>query len=170
MSIDACDPGVAEPIQILLDQWESVCTRVRRNTRRASARRVFGDAAKRGSIYRWGLAVATSADCDLVSDQLFRLAVGELGKRKQRGQVEFPGAAESLTQWLEDGSDESASDALSVVTWSAALPALLDALEPPAWINLYESILGFRESVLQRGQPASVGQLMIGAELGLTLA
>ncbi len=169
MSIDSRDPSAVDHSQVLLDHWESSCQRIRKNVNRRTGKKVFGSPFKRGRIYRWGLGVALPANCHAESEAIISLATGQPIGKKQGEQLNFLGAAESFTEWLRTATDHTAADALATNVWAAALPDLIDELEPPIWCDLFGSILRFREAVLQRSQHSAVGQLMIGAELGLTL-
>ncbi len=159
----------------LLGKWETRSVQIRqtadrRTADRRTASKVFGKAAKTGAVYRWGLAAANSAVCDPTTIAISRLAVGARLGKKLRNEIDLVAEAESLIDRLNKINAVSATDAAYSIIWAAALPGLADELDPDLCTQLFETLLRLRESVLQRSQPSSVGQLMIGAELGLVLA
>ena len=170
MSIDTWnDSQAVSPVEHP-EPWETLRQRMRRNLRRSSSEAVFGPAGKGGSIYRWGLAVSRSSQVDAATAAISRLAVADRPDKKVRDQVDLFAATESFAQWLQTTKDVTAGDGAATAMWAAALPALVDELEPMVWLDLFESLVQFRQSYLLQHDTSSAFQLAVGAELGLTLA
>jgi len=169
MSIDTCDDlQTTEPIDF--EQWKTLRKRISKNRQHRTATKLFGDAAKGGSVYRWGLAVVRATDCESVTEVISRLAVDDRFDKQLRSQVDLNASTEMFVDWLTTVTDLSAIDATDAVIWTAALARLSDELEPKLWGCLFESLLELRDSVLQRNDVSSPIHLMIGVELGLTLS
>lgn len=134
---------------------------------------VFGKSAKDGSIYRWGMAVATESAVHSTIEVISRLAAGEkLGKKwkKERAALDLVNAAELFTELAERATGSSIADACRAVTWAAALPNLCRYLSASASGRLAESLKNWHESIASRGQADSPMHLVVAGELGLTLA
>ena len=148
---------------------ESFQQSVRKQTSKRGPKSVFGDAGKRGSIYRWGLATAVDAEvrplvqvlsrlaCDRVPSKKLMLAAGDLSE-----------AAEAFMA-SGFGQSQSAVNAMDAVLWAAALPALMDKLEPHTWWQLAVALKNYRDVVLDHDHVHTASHLLIAGELGLTL-
>lgn len=170
MSINTCGVTSFDSSVDSDDLWTSLPEQLQKNNGRRSVSSVFGDSAKGGSVYRWGLSVANSSLCDPVTNAIAILATdGRIGK-KQGTETDLLSAVGAFTEWLQTTDDLSAADCAAAIMWAAAIPALAENLEPDVVRSLLESLIQLRESVLQRHEASSISHLMIGAELGLTLA
>ncbi len=56
------------------------------------------------------------------------------------------------------------------ILWAASLPSLMEHLGPESWQHLLISLQDFHEAVLQQDDRASPLHLLVGGEMGLTLA
>jgi hypothetical protein len=157
------------------------------NLARCDARGVFGPSADCGAIYRWGVGVAKPSESDSTTAALIQMA-GDVSLAKlRRPRLDWNVAtdvfAESLVELvphrvgsaaLAEGDQQAVGptpfECLATVVWAAAIPALSAELTPATTQSLIQSLLQLRDTVRDQDQPWSSAQLMIGAELGLTLA
>ncbi|MCP4886677.1 MAG: hypothetical protein GY904_08690, partial [Planctomycetaceae bacterium] len=77
--------------------------------------------------------------------------------------------AELLNQ-LASSSPASVLVASEAVVWAAALPALSKTMSPNSWWRLLSGLQQAHETVIQEGPPYASNHLILGGELGLTLA
>lgn len=149
-------------------QWTTLRKRILSDQRKQPWQTVYGASAKRGVVYRWGIASATNTACDVEFQWLTRLASGGRtdGKRFQGVQ---PRDMMFRFQDLFSGNLGELSDAATVLVWAAAMPELLHHLEENEWWDLLGTIQGYRDSFLHR-DPTQPEALIAVAEIGLTLA
>lgn len=143
---------------------------LQRNIDRKGIKKIFGDWAQRGAVYRWGLGVARSSSCDSLTKTITQLASDQPRRLQHDNLAELLPAAELFIDWIQNTSDPSAAENASLIAWAAALPGLAAVLEADILQAMIESMIDLRESVLECNQTSSVRHLMVGAELGLTLA
>jgi hypothetical protein len=157
-----------------------------------SPAKVFGDAAALGHVYRWGMTVAVSAhspaeddgdegsfawesdqDMDLLKS-LSRLACDLEGKSKKKSErasaIDWANAAEQAIDSFKSFRIPTADQASMAVVWAAALPKLGAVLEADVLNELTGALIELHEAILNRGDVASISHLIVGGELGLTLA
>ncbi|MCG8651454.1 MAG: hypothetical protein MI861_16555 [Pirellulales bacterium] len=151
-------------------QWKSLREKVIQRAARSSAQAVFGPSADGGAVYRWGLASALGRPCDDLLDMLARMACGAALKKKQKKAIDLPAAAAEMLETLGGAGDGNIADHAAVLCWAAAMPALIEKLEPQTWWNLLGGLQQWREGAIQRNAVESPLHLLIAAELGLTLA
>jgi hypothetical protein len=151
-------------------QWELVRHRFLARAKHGDAAKMFAKAAKAGAVYRWGVAVANGGPCDQQTDLLSRLACDQHGGRTKQSSVDVVSASDLFVESMNRASSFSTLDAANVVLWSAALPALSDQLDPARWWRVLSAIQLTRESILQQSRCYAPTHLILGAELGLTLA
>ena len=180
MSIDTSDrrkfdpssekTAVARNLLLGDEDWNSVIGLLRARHIQWNATDVFGPAAKDGAVYRWGVAAATGAPCEDLVEVLSRMACGaKLSKKWLRSLV----WSQSVRDWQErinTAGPPVAVDGAMAVLWAASLPALLYHLDREDWQSLLGELLELHQSVLQRDDSSSPLHLMLGGELGLTLA
>jgi hypothetical protein len=187
MSIDTADPRDSgslssdpEP-QLSIEQRESLHEQFKAHAKDVTADKVFGPAAKRGAVYRWGFAAstrrtlvqdpeATLHQCDELVEVLSRLACGERVGKSRMKSIDLPGCADFLVEQLGDIRPMSVIDSAITVLWAAAMPALTKDLDQARWWRTLSSLQCLHDSVIQHGHADSPAHLMLGGELGLTLA
>ncbi|WP_146460025.1 hypothetical protein [Rubripirellula tenax] len=154
-----------------LEQWESLRQKTMRRGGPASAETVFGKAAKSGSVYRWGIAVAKSGPCDPVTQTISRLACGGLlAKIKKSPEFDLVAETQTFIDSMESTNVFDVLTATQVVTWAAALPELCRELAPELSWRLVTSLRQLHEAVVARANVTSAAHLILAGELGLTLA
>jgi hypothetical protein len=178
MSIDTSDeinsvPPILDEIPsspMSAEQWETLRQRILSTANAGEARRMYGKSAKRGGVYRWGVAAATGDACDALTDSLSRLACDAQHVQSNKGSNDLSAAAESFLARIDSSSMLSSVDGAHAVLWSAALPALSGQIEQQQWWRLLGSLVQLRESIMQRSDSYAPSHLMLCGELGLTLA
>lgn len=150
--------------------WETVQQRYLAKKKKNAAEKIFGAAAKRGSVYRWGVAVAGGGPCDEETQLLSRLACSQPGRAIKRASVDLIAASDQFSERIQQARSYSVRDATGMVLWSAALPALSTLLDPQRWSRVLSGIEQARESILQQHRCYLPTFLILGVELGLTLA
>lgn len=150
-------------------QWDSLQVRVRQRTTKAAIREVFGDSAKAGGIYRWGVAAAQGFACDAEWQWLSRFACG-MRWTKAAKDLDYAAATKAAIQRFGGWRSVSPLYCANAITWAAALPELTRRVDQQTWWDLLGSLQQLREAVMQRNATGTPPHLMIGAELGLTLA
>ena len=153
---------------ISTETWNSLRQQILSHAKQVDAATVFGGPSKRGSVYRWGVAVATGNACDAQLDVLSRLACGERVVKQKKETLDFAAAAHD--QPADSAADVPAITAAESVVWAAALPALTKELDQTAWSQLATGLVQLHQSILQQDESSSPTHLMLGGELGLTLA
>jgi hypothetical protein len=123
-----------------------------------------------GGVYRWGMAVATGMECDETTRVLSRLACGAKVSRSQRSRVDLNQSSITWMDRLQSSSNLRPHDAAMANLWAAALPSLLKVLSEAQWRTTLGTLLSLHDAVLQQAHPASPLHLMIGGELGFSLA
>lgn len=154
--------------QLTSSQWDHLRQTVRQQQRSRSVRDIFGDSAKRGTVYRWGYATATDSVCDVHLEWISRLATASRVSAKRFRDIDATmQLAEFQESLLHPAPDLAVAGA--AVIWAAALPELLNRIGENEWWDLLGSLQNFRESLLLR--PATQPVVLVGVvELGLTLA
>jgi hypothetical protein len=150
-------------------QWDSLKVRVFSRTTKASIREVLGDGVKAGGVYRWGVAAARGEACDEQCQWLSRLACG-MKWTKATSDVDYQAAAKAAMQQFSGAREISPLEGAHAIQWAAALPQLTRHLDQQTWWDMLGCLQELRESVMQRNAAATPSHLMIGSELGLTLA
>lgn len=150
------------------DQWKTLRKKVRVRAEKQSARDVFGDAAKKGCVYRWGVAASQQSPCSNPWDVLSRLATDSKVTKKQIADVNLGQYIDQVIQRLTHVGS-SVIDQAELVVVTAAMPSLIDHLDYRVWWDLIGELHRYREMVLE-ADPASTSALIIGGEVGLTFA
>ncbi|WP_068261623.1 hypothetical protein [Rubripirellula obstinata] len=156
-----------------------------------SPEKVFGDAAKDGGVYRWGMAVAKSPSAlDFDDDEICLTEWGEepdgeldnallkslsrlgcdLKRKSKKSSIDWIESAHQAISQFESLKDPTADQAAMAVVWAAAIPKLETHLDVTVLADLTHALLELRESVLLRSDVSSISHLILGGELGLTLA
>ena len=161
--------GVSSAYPESKDQWKSFRKKIRVRAEKQSVASVFGNPAKGGSIYRWGVAAALADECSESIDIYSRLAGSTAVRKKDLRGFDFESSAVGLIERLSGGVLEM-EDAIRAITCGAAMPELIDHLDYQLWWDLLSELQQFRELALERGNASSLSRLMVGGELGLTLA
>ncbi|QDT12076.1 hypothetical protein [Planctomycetes bacterium K23_9] len=176
VSTDADDEatGAIKPTSIVLsaeakDQWKSLRKKIRLRAEKQSAKSVFGSAAKRGGVYRWGIEASSQTALQPMDLILSRLACGKKVKKKEIATIDWSRELESIISQIST-SDAAPIQCVRAVMWAAAMPSLIDHLDYRSWWDLLGELQRLRESAMQKGGPASLTRLLLGGELGLTLA
>ncbi len=150
-------------------QWQSLRQRITNRAVKVSAEFVFGESVKGGAVYRWGMAAALGRPCDEQLQRISRMACGKRAGSK-RAPLDLKAATDEIIDALNNSRSLPVIDCAKAVAWASALPALTEKLDPQTWWNLLGSLQQLRESVVQRNALDTPAELLIGAELGLTLA
>ena len=138
-------------------------------SRNTPPRTCFGESAKRGGVYRWGLACARGGALDDLTLWLSQAACDSKPSTKLAADIDISRAANDVIESVQSLSFTPSSAATAVV-WAAAMPALTKHLEQPTWWELLSTLQQLRESALDRNRVDSPIQLLLAGELGLTLA
>ena len=150
------------------EQWTKLQPQLLQLSRTKACLDLFGSASHQGNIYRWGVAASTGTTCAPLIHGLSRLACFD-GKPKFKN-IDLDLAAAEVIDLVDRITNFSPLDAATVNLWAASMPALADRIEPHRWWRLLASLQHLQESILQRGTAYSRSHLMLGGELGLTLA
>ncbi|TWT55055.1 hypothetical protein Pla22_27090 [Rubripirellula amarantea] len=151
-----------------IDGWEEFLKRPS-PLRVASVRDVFGEPSEGGQIYRWGVAVATGAACDPVTEAITRLSCDGKVRKKDRD-VDLLVAVDAAIEQFNDPTTPSLTLAASAVRWAVAVDRLLEIVEEHRAHELLRSLLDLHEAILSRASMECPLHLILGGELGLTLA
>ncbi len=156
-----------------------------------SPAKVFGESAQGGGVYLWGMAVAKLAsplcfdeqnlvlqqwgeEQDSQYDRTLLKSLSQLAcdqKQKQKvSSIDWTAAAQQAIRQFESLKDPTADEAAMAVVWAAAIPKLTTHLDDSVLADLTDALLELRESVLLRSDIRSISHLILGGELGLTLA
>ncbi|MCO8122687.1 hypothetical protein NHH03_13145 [Stieleria sp. TO1_6] len=149
-------------------QWTGLRKTILNDLRDQPAKMLFGACAKRGVVYRWGIAIEQAVACDDSFEWLTRLASGSPTTGKRFQGIE----AGELVRDFETALASNPQDvhqAAVAVAWSAAMPALLHQLDENQWWSLLGSLQEYRDSLLQRDSTDPLALVGV-AEIGLTLA
>ncbi|MFK8113765.1 MAG: hypothetical protein AB8B91_16295 [Rubripirellula sp.] len=152
-------------------EWDSFCQSLRQRTEGLNAKKVLGKSCRSGAIYRWGMAAASGAPCSPITERLSRLAC--VRKPWTTECIRDSGLVESVDVFIESCESKtplSAVDAFAALLWGAALPGLVYQLRSTRWFRLYHAVVRLRQRVLEQENFESPVRLLVGAELGLTLA
>ena len=163
--------GADETLVEIPDQWDSLKREIISSRVDQDAINVFGEHAKKGSVYRWGLASATDHKCDAHWKKLSSLACNEKGNSGKRSESQFGIDQRFLTRAIERFSSGHFSEIVCVeaVAWAASMPSLVDRVDATIWWQLLTSLQEFRSGAEHR-HSASPIYLIAFAELGLTLS
>ncbi len=150
-------------------QWKTLRRRILAHAKKVSAKDLFAASAEGGGVYRWGIAAASGGPC---ANWLIHLSGIACDRRSvtKRGTAGLIAEAEDVIERLSSNRPLSAIDSAAAVTWASALPGLTEVLDQQAWWRLLACLQQLREAVLQRSESGTPAQLLVGAELGLTLA
>ncbi len=151
------------------DQWDSLGKKVRDQARRVPPSKVFAKAAKKGRVYRWGIAVACNGSIDPLWDSLSRLATDRKRSGQRISQIDIARGADMLMDAINGGS-QRLLDVAEANLWAAAMPSLIDQLDHGQWWELLSSLQNFRESVARRADSHRPDFLIAAGEIGLTLS
>ena len=156
------------------DAWDSLRSKVVARAESEPPRDVFGKAARDGVVYRWGWAASVGQGCDDDQAALSRLAAGEPRRRKRShddgpAETDLADVAERFLDTIS-GSIPSLGESQEAVLWAAAMPELCHVASPAAWFHLVDRLVELRDFTTRHVEPFSPIRLLIGAELGLTLA
>ena len=171
MSIDASsvEPDLSrQPASPTMERWDDLLPQLRKLDSRDVAQKVFGGASRLGNVYRWGFAASTGEACEPLIEGLSRLACHD-GRPKLKT-LDLDIAAASMIDLIDRITNYSPVDAATATLWASAMPALATRIEPHRWWRLLSTLQQLHESILQRGTPYSRSHMMLGGELGLTLA
>ncbi len=158
-----------EPMTEDEQPWDQLREAIRTRAVKRSAEHVFGDAASGGAVYRWGWAASLGRPCDELTTGLSRLSVDRPATGKGSSEIDFGIAAEQFVDSVS-GSRTSLHESAEAVLWAASMPALAQHLEASRWWDLLGALQQLRESAVRDAEPSSPSYLILGAELGLTLA
>lgn len=149
--------------------------------RQAKAKSIFGRSARRGRVYRHGVAAAMGGEIPLAWHLMSRMAT-QFDRRATAGSDDWGSGASAepvqrADQWVADWLDESEwrhdwtpLESARAVMFAAALPSLHDQIESERWSRLVETLVHLHEQASSSGAPDAAATIMLGAELGLTLA
>ncbi|TWT71818.1 hypothetical protein [Crateriforma conspicua] len=151
------------------DQWAKLQKKVRKHAEKLSAQRIFGDAADSGVIYRWGVAAALRSACPANWQLLSRLAAtGKLSPRYSKS-IDLVRLAEDFCDDVP-GPRADALESTHAVLWAAAMPWLTHRLPTRLWWDLLGKLQHSAEQQRESDQPDATARLILGGELGLTMA
>ena len=173
---DANDDHLSHPpsdlqVDSFLDSenWTSFRGQILENRKSAKAVELFGGMAENGGLYRWGLAVACG-DCVPEHQYLLSRLASDQPVTKREFQKARIGDAASDFLRINQIDSHSVLEAVNVNLWAAGLPQLLGQIPDDLWWNLVVKILDLRESTLSMAVTENPVHLIVGAELGVTLA
>ncbi|MGB7342791.1 MAG: hypothetical protein WBD20_01130 [Pirellulaceae bacterium] len=159
------------------DQWKALRKKIRVRAEKQSVKTVFGHAAKKGSVYRWGIEAATQAPLEPIDVTLSRLACNKKVDAQTIKGIDWQSELESTIGQIMMPSISATQDAAlnavqcaRAVMWAAATPELIDHLDYRTWWDLVSELQSLRDTILEKGGAASLPRLIIGGEMGLTLA
>lgn len=130
----------------------------------------FKKAARKGSVYRWGIAVSSGSRCTDLIEVLSRFACGVTPSNKRLRALDLQA---SLRVWIDHINRAPILhpfDGAMGVLWSASLPSLADYLEDQELESLLVTLLELHQAIIQRNDTSSPLHLVLGGEMGLTLA
>jgi hypothetical protein len=150
------------------DQWDALKRKINTGSRRSPASEIFAGPSHKGSVYRWGVAVARGGPIDPLWQELSRLAIDPRPSKKSSTELDFAAAAAELMDTI-NASSTRLWDAVRATLWAAAMPAMIDRLHHRQWWELLSALQNYRESITRRETCDSPVYLIAGGELGLTL-
>jgi hypothetical protein len=143
--------------------------------RASKAKEVFGRAASQGRIFRYGVAIAMQAPVPDWWNELAAIAVK--GERRVTSKQESPSnpneLEERIVNWLDDfrlHDRWSPLEAAHAVLLAAALPGLQKLISDHTITNLVKSLIDLHLQASSSGAVDDATTIMLGGELGLTLA
>ncbi|TWU43748.1 hypothetical protein Q31b_12780 [Novipirellula aureliae] len=144
--------------------------KLQKRAQRHSAKSVFGKSAIGGNVYRWGVAVALGDEIDSLRIAMSQLACDQKPKRRLSTRpLDYAKQTRAAIEHFATYPFDTVRAADAVV-WCAAMPSLSNVLEAGLWWDLLGALLHYHESILQEATAESPLQLLVGAELGLTMA
>ncbi|MCA9138060.1 MAG: hypothetical protein KDB00_14910 [Planctomycetales bacterium] len=152
-------------------QWTTLRKRILDDQITKPLESIFGDAVKRGCLYRWGIASLSSSStdfCEGAAEWLTRIATGASTSGKRFRDIR----PEEMIRQFQDSlgrKDTGLVDVHHALVWAAAMPGLLDHLDESQWWSLLGTIQEVRERLVGR-DPTHPAALIGIAEIGLTLA
>lgn len=150
------------------DGWANFRTKLLANRRLMSAANLFNDSAPRAGIYRWGVAAAAGTSIDGLWKELSQIA---------RRPASLPDAeidwVDQSVRWKQQFltiEQPTVLDCAGAVLWAAGLPGLIHALGRTDWSEMWGTLAKTWEAMVQSDEKSSPAHLILGGELGLTLA
>ena len=146
------------------------------------AKDIFGRSAAGGRVYRHGVAAAIGAGVPLAWELLTRMAVNDkpIGIRRKQSEAEsladwepIAGADQLVADWLDEfrlHDQWTPLEASRAILFAATLPGLQTQIQATQWTALVASLIQLHQQSASAGKPDSTSTLMLGGELGLTLA
>ncbi len=150
-------------------QWAKLQRSIIARAAKITPSDVFGAAAEGGCIYRWGFAVSVGGPCGDLVELLSRLAVDAIPKKTLVGAVDIATSVEVFIDSVTGPTTSIRQNAIANL-WAGSLPSLVSRIDSRLWWDLVGTLQQLRESTLQLNATSSPAGLMIGGELGLTLA
>ncbi|MDF1841837.1 MAG: hypothetical protein P1U77_10395 [Rubripirellula sp.] len=144
--------------------------RITKSSREKSPTSVFGKSANRGKLYHWGVSTSIGGHIDPYWEKLASLACDGLPKKIETKAFDWGSLSDGILNQLASNSPTSALVATESVVWAAALPALVHFMPQNSWWRLLSGLQQANEAALQRNHAYASGHLILGGELGLTLA
>ena len=120
------------------------------------------------NAYCWGVATSTDHPISDAWKELVRVAEGKR-PRTSLG-INWELAADDFVDRSLAGTQLVPFESAEAVLWAAVLPHLTEHVEGEVWWRVLDALLQLHEQTLENPQPTSRVHLMIGGELGLTLA
>ena len=150
-------------------QWSRLRQRIAQRRQKHSAEEVFGAAAQRGAVYRWGLACALGDKPDDLTMWLSHCACDVKPPRNLASRVDV---AESAREMIESSQSLTSTPAAaaSSVWWAAAMPELANAVDTDVWWELLSTLQQLHVAAGQQTSADSPVHLLLAGELGLTLS
>lgn len=166
----ATGPGWrSSPSSAERDQWSKLQSRIHQHSKKHPPLAVFGDASKKGRVYRWGVTTAQNGECTGLQNVLSRLATDRKIKKQEIDGLDLALAAEVFCDVMTVPNARVIDSAMALM-WAAAMPGLIDRLETRVWWDLLGKLQHLREHALEITDHASPNRLIMAGELGLTLA
>ncbi len=170
-------PGAGVPdfgMPLDISHWDALKQKLAGDAaKRQSAAHVFGDDARGGANYQWGIATATQGPPTALSQKLAELATQD----RNASITKFADSdCEMLSEAAGQFIDTVFSDAMTgreaseAVMWAAAMPALSQILAAETWWQCGEQLLQLHADASLRSDATSPLHLLLAGELGLTLA
>ncbi|MEM0926827.1 MAG: hypothetical protein AAGJ83_12375 [Planctomycetota bacterium] len=148
-------------------KWSTLKRRIRQDWSALPASDVFGEAVRRGGLYRWGISISQNGPCCEEEQWLSRLACG-VAVGQSFGEVNprdwIIGFHESLPS-----HECRIGDVSRVLLYAAAMPKLLSFVDEDSWWSLLGTIQSFRDSLMRQDCDPLLKSIGV-AEIGLTLA
>ena len=144
--------------------------RITKSKREKSPASVFGKSSNRGKLYHWGVSTSIGDHIQPYWKTLASLACDGLPKKVENTAFDWVSLADELQNQLALNAPTSTLVATESVVWAAALPALAHLMPQNSWWQLLSGLQQANEAALQRSHTYASAHLVLGGELGLTLA